>query len=602
MQKHNDVKAPEVSTSAGTPCLTTTTGERRAPREDAPARHLVRSRVRWLAGLLLIVLVGTPSAFAFPTCGDGECQDTGPFAETDTSCPVDCGGSPPPCHDLCENEACTHPASGVDNDYDGVPDRLEYDLAHKFFPDLWLQTFTYDLEESYFRHNKALPYMVHPYREPETACDEAHECLEIRYGIAYFKDHGLYSFNPLCPLGCVVGAHVGDSEFYTALVRRTTPYPTAHTDPASWRLIRDFTAAHQGTASDSSRLGAYGSAAFACPIASERYAWTPLFSRATVFASGRKHGLYHTIDECEEGAFYTDWCESSTDSMYNLQNYKTANLLQNIGTKAYKTAFDGTIQNPYGCGAYFIWGGAEFGTASPYDEKFLNPMDWCLPPAFDPPSTCPTITVLPTALPMGTLGMAYEKIFTQTGGFGTEVWSISAGTLPSGVTFKATSGVGVLTGTPTVSGTFPFTVRASNGGCFGEHTYTLVVKQGSSTDLFAFPNPVEAGQPLALEAEVRTFTGGIPTGTVSFSITDIESASPTKTERVNMNSLAPHEFLGTAMLEGGVAYLTIIAPAVGYSYEVSDRIIRAYYSGDGHFHPSSADLPLTIQPGSGPIE
>jgi hypothetical protein len=473
---------------------------------------------------------------------------------------------------------------------------LEYDLAHKFFPDLWLQTFDYDLEESYFNHYKALPYMVHPYREPETACDEAHECLEIRYGIAYFKDHGL----PICgPFGCA-GEHVGDSEFYAALVRRTTPYPTANTDPASWRLIRDFTAAHQGTASDSSRLGAYGSAAFACPTASERYAWTPLFTRTTVFAAGRKHGLYHTIDECEAGAFHSDWCESSTDSMDNLQQYKTANLLQNIGNKTYRTAFDETIQNPYGCGAYFIWGGAEFGESSPYDEKFLNPMDWCLPPAFDPPSTCPPITVSPPALPMGTLGKAYEKTFTQIGSIGTVVWSISAGTLPSGVTLNATSGV--LAGTPIVSGTFPFTVRASNGGCFGEHTYTLVVKRGSTTDLFALPNPIEAGQLLTLEAEVRTLTGGIPTGTVSFSITDIESASMTETESVNMHSLVPHEYLGTAMLEDGVAYLTVIAPEVGYSYEVNDRIIRAYYSGDEHFHPSSTELSLTIQPGSGPIE
>jgi hypothetical protein len=409
---------------------------------------------------------------------------------------------------------------------------------------------------------------------------------------------------PFCtPFGCIivaVGEHVGDSEFYAALVRRTTPYPTAHTDPASWRLIRDFTAAHQGTASDSSRLGAYGSAAFACTTASERYAWTPLFTRATVFASGRKHGLYHTINECEDGAFYTDWCDSSTDSMYNLQHYKAANLLQNIGNDTYSAVFDATIQDPSGCGAYFIWSGAQFGTASPYDEKFLDPIDWCLPPAFDPPSTCTTITVSPPVMPMGTVGMAYGQTFTQMGSIGMVVWSVSAGTLPSGVTLNATSGV--LAGTPTVTGTFPFTVRATNGGCFGEHAYTLVVKRVSTTDLFVDPNPVEAGQPLALEAEVRTPNGGIPTGTVSFSITAIDSTSMTKTASVSMHSLATGEFLGTAMLEGGVASLTIMAPEVGYSYEVNDRIIRAYYSGDEHFHPSSAEFVLTIQPGSGPIE
>jgi hypothetical protein len=77
-------------------------------------------------------------------------------------------------------------------------------------------------------------------------CDEDYECLEIRYGIAYFYDHGLVI--TACLLGfCtseVVGEHGGDSEFYAALVRRTTPYATAQTSATSWQLIRDFTAAH----------------------------------------------------------------------------------------------------------------------------------------------------------------------------------------------------------------------------------------------------------------------------------------------------------------------------------------------------------------------
>ena len=191
MQQHNDATATAVRTLPGTHCLTTT-GEARAPWPDAPARPLVRSHVPWpwLAGLLLTMLVGAPRVFAIPTCGDGVCQDTGPFAETDKTCPVDCGGGFPGCNDICENGACDRPGSGVDKDRDGIPDRLEYDLAHKFFPNLWLQTFDYDLATSYLFQGKALPFMVSPYREPETACDEEYECLEIRYGIASFYDYG----------------------------------------------------------------------------------------------------------------------------------------------------------------------------------------------------------------------------------------------------------------------------------------------------------------------------------------------------------------------------------------------------------------------------
>src|SRR5262245_21437020 len=167
MQKHNDVTVTAVSTYAGTPCLTTTTGERRVPRDEALARRLGRSRVGWLAGLLLTVLVGTPSAFAIITCDNTD----------------GCGGDGNTCTEACVNGACDRPASGVDKDYDGVPDQLESDLAHRFFPNIWLQTFS-DLETSYLYHHKPLPYMVTPYRGG-ASCDAAYECLEIRYGIAY---------------------------------------------------------------------------------------------------------------------------------------------------------------------------------------------------------------------------------------------------------------------------------------------------------------------------------------------------------------------------------------------------------------------------------
>ena len=94
---------------------------------------------------------------------------------------------------------------------------------------------------------------------------------------------------------------------------------------------------------------------------------------------------------------------------------------------------------------------------------------------------------------MGTFVMAYGQTFYQIGSTGPVVWSISAGTLPSGMTLNATSGV--LAGIPAVTGSFPFTVRATNGGCLGEHAYTLVVKRMTTMDIFVTPNPVEAGSP-----------------------------------------------------------------------------------------------------------
>ena len=81
------------------------------------------------------------------------------------------------------------------------------------------------------------------------------------------------------------------------------------------------------------------------------------------------------------------------------------------------------------------------------------------------------------------------------------------------------------------------------------------------------------------------------------------TGSLSQSQSVNIHSIGTGEFLGTATLENGVAFLTVMAPSVGYNYEVNDRIIRAYYSGDDHCHPSNAEFILTIQPGSGgPVE
>src|SRR6185369_9872845 len=61
------------------------------------------------------------------------------------------------------------------------------------------------------------------------------------------------------------------------------------------------------------------------------------------------------------------------------------------------------------------------------------------------------------ALPAAAVGVAYSSSFNATGGIPFYDWEISAGTLPSGLTLD--SFTGALTGTPTTSGVFNFTVH-----------------------------------------------------------------------------------------------------------------------------------------------
>ena len=82
----------------------------------------------------------------------------------------------------------------------------------------------------------------------------------------------------------------------------------------------------------------------------------------------------------------------------------------------------------------------------------------------------PTITT--TALPTGKVGVNYNATMTATGQ--TPItWSVSSGSLPDGVTLNATTGA--ITGKPTVSNNFTFTIKATNVNGDATKTFTVGV-------------------------------------------------------------------------------------------------------------------------------
>src|SRR5439155_9206116 len=81
------------------------------------------------------------------------------------------------------------------------------------------------------------------------------------------------------------------------------------------------------------------------------------------------------------------------------------------------------------------------------------------------PAPLPAVVVTTTALPNGTVAAAYSATLQATGGTGSYVWSVSAGTLPGGLSLAA--GTGIISGTPTTAGTAAFTVRATDASGSG---------------------------------------------------------------------------------------------------------------------------------------
>jgi hypothetical protein len=74
-----------------------------------------------------------------------------------------------------------------------------------------------------------------------------------------------------------------------------------------------------------------------------------------------------------------------------------------------------------------------------------------------------TLEIATTSLPSANQGSAYGPIVVQvTGGTPSYTWSVSSGALPSGLSLNASNGQ--ISGTPTTSGTFSFTVQVMDSG------------------------------------------------------------------------------------------------------------------------------------------
>jgi len=128
----------------------------------------------------------------------------------------------------------------------------------------------------------------------------------------------------------------------------------------------------------------------------------------------------------------------------------------------------------------------------------------------------PNITT--TTLPAGTIGQTYNQavLATGTAPLTFSIVSPGTGTLPPGLTLSA--GTGTITGMPTTTGTFPFTVRVAD--TFGQSsTRALSILVGTNNPPQIVPPSLPTGTvgvpygPTALQA-----TGGIGTLTWSISV------------------------------------------------------------------------------------
>ncbi|SHJ07313.1 Por secretion system C-terminal sorting domain-containing protein [Hymenobacter daecheongensis DSM 21074] len=125
----------------------------------------------------------------------------------------------------------------------------------------------------------------------------------------------------------------------------------------------------------------------------------------------------------------------------------------------------------------------------------------------------PTIVVNPASLPNGTVAAAYSQTLSASGGTAPYSFAITAGTLPTGLTLAAN---GTLSGTPAASGTFNFTVTATDasgtpGPFSGSRAYSLTIGAQPVTAAPVVTTPAN-GQPL--NTTTPTYSGTAPANSI----------------------------------------------------------------------------------------
>jgi hypothetical protein len=234
-----------------------------------------------------------------------------------------------------------------------------------------------------------------------------------------------------------------------------------------------------------------------------------------------------------------------------------------------------------------------YGTSSAYPSSTWDSANYWVDVAFRAGPAPLTMTT--TSLAGGTVSNAYSATLAASGGTPPYTWSITTGSLPGGLTLNATSGL--ISGVPTNTGTFSFTVKVTDAGSPAQTaTGALSISITSASAILsiwpatAVPGTADGGPDSAVELGVKFRSD------VSGSITGIrfyKAASNTNTHignlwNTNGTRLASATFTNeSASGWQQVIFTNAVAITSNTVYVASYHAVDGHYSADINFFAST---------------
>ncbi|GAB2987927.1 beta strand repeat-containing protein [Nocardioides montaniterrae] len=185
----------------------------------------------------------------------------------------------------------------------------------------------------------------------------------------------------------------------------------------------------------------------------------------------------------------------------------------------------------------------------------------------------PPVSIATTSLPNGQVGQAYDAQVSAAGGLAPYVFSVSAGSLPDGLSLGAD---GHVTGKPTAdSGTYTFTVKVADGtGQTATKQLSIMLTKGTTA---LYGPPVILSNGLNLGTLSATLTGGIPPQAIAGQTVTFKAGSTVLCSGVTNTQ-------GVASCNPGVIS-TVLQP-------ILNQNLVAVFAGSAKWMPATAQMGL----------